>query len=177
MFSSTTGMPFGYQEPKAKKPRQTSNDNIFKGPSEIQVVITPQDFDHRIDRLGRPYAWIRASMTYRKREYIRTIMAQDEAYYLIQHLLGVGHSLKISGFKERIVDKESGKPGAEIFRAQNVIKVFDDIGDEIDGSTGAKISAHNRSGHYRRQHYGPENSQVKIIWVDDCKVKGGKKAS
>lgn len=153
-----------------------ANDNarpVAKPAREIQVVITPRDFDRRVDRLGRPYAWVRGLLTYRKVEKIRTVMVQGESYHLIQHLLGVGTSLKISGIRENIVDKATGKPGAEIFRARDVLKVYDAEGRELDGTTGRLLAAHNRIGHYRRQHYGPANSLVKIIWVDDVKVNGG----
>lgn len=149
------------------------NDNA---PREIQVVITPDDFEHRVDRFGRPYAWVRGTLTYRKTQKTRTVMVQGESYHLIQHLLGVGTSLKISGVREAIVDKSTGKPGAEIFRARDVLKVYDAEGREIDGTTGRVLASHDRIGHYRRQHYGPGNSLVKIIWIDDCKVKGGKAA-
>jgi hypothetical protein len=161
----------------ASKPSMPKAD---ANPREIDVVITPADFDRRIDRNGRPYAWVRGTLTYRKTARIRTVMVQGEAYHLIQHLLGVGTSLKIRGIRETIVDKATGRAGGEIFRARDVLKVFDAEGRELDGATGLplrQISGHERIGHYRRQHYGPGNSLVKIVWIDDQKVNGGRKAA
>lgn len=145
-------------------------------PREIDVVITPADFDRRVDRFGRPYAWVRGTLTYRKTTKTRTVMVQGEAYHLVQHLLGIGTSLKIRGVRDTIADKDTGKPGAEIFRARDVLKVFDAQGRELDGATGQllrSVRGHERIGHYRRQHHGPANALVKIVWIDDSAVKGG----
>lgn len=144
---------------------------------DIEVVITPSDFDHRTDRLGRPYAWVRGTITYRKTDRTRTVMVQGEAYHLIQHLLGIGTSLKIRGYRENIVDRRTGSVGGEIFRAKDVLKVYDAEGREIDGTTGRILVGHEREGHYRRQHYGPNNSLVKIVWIDEVSVNGGSAAT
>ena len=92
--------------PRTRRAPKTANP---AAPREIQVVITPTDFDHRVDRLGRPYAWVRGTLTHRKVARIRTVMVQGEAYHLVKHLLGVGTSLKISGIRENIVDKDTGR--------------------------------------------------------------------
>lgn len=136
--------------------------------SDIEVVITPDDFDHRIDKLGRPYAWVRGVLTYRRTDRFRTVMVQGEAYNLISHLLGVGTSLKIRGFKETIIDRATGKRGGEIFRAMDVIKVYDAAGREIDGSTGKVLCGHERRGHYgdARTDLSPELRRTKSLLRD-----------
>src|SRR3546814_9888982 len=83
-----------------------------------------------------------------------------EAYDLISHLLTVGTSLKSRGHRCNVVDRNTGRVGGEFFRATDVIKVYDAEGREIDGSTGIILTGHERSGHYRRQHYGPNSSQI-----------------
>jgi hypothetical protein len=35
------------------------------------------------------------------------------------------------------------------------------------------IEGHDREGYWRRQHHGPKNSLVKIIWIQATRVKGG----
>ena len=144
---------------------------------DIEVVITPENYERRIDKRGRPYAWVRGSLVHRNVEMLRTVMVQGEAYALIEHLLGVGTSLKISGCRENIVDKATGRIGGEIFRAKDVLKVYDAQGRELDGTTGRVLVGHEREGHYRRQHYGPGNSLTKIIWVDEVKINGGSAAA
>lgn len=149
-------------------------------PRDLDFVITPADFDHRIDRLGRPYAWVRGTLLYRKREKTRTVMVQGAAYHLIQHLLGIGTSLKIRGVRDNIMDRETGRPGAEVYRAKDVLKVFDGEGRELDGTTGLPlrtVAGHERQGHYRGQHFGPGNSLFKVVWIDDVKVNGGRLAA
>src|SRR3546814_10825554 len=81
-------------------------------------------------------------------------MVQSEAYDLISHLLTVGTSLKIRGHRCNVVDRNTGRVGGEFFRATDVIKVYDAEGRQIDGSTGIILTEHDRSGPYRRQHYG-----------------------
>lgn len=123
---------------------------------------------------------MRGTLTHRKTACTRTVMVQGEAYHLIQHLLGVGTSLKIRGLRETIVDKATGRAGAEIFRAKDVLKVFDAEGRELDGATGLPlrtVAGHERVGHYRRQRFGPGNAQVKIVWIEDQSVNGGKLAA
>lgn len=141
--------------------------------NDIEVVITPANLAHRVDRRGRPYAWVRGTLTFQNNQMTRTVMVQHEAYETICHLLNVGSSLKISGYRETIVDKETGKFGGEVFRAKDVLQVFDAKGREICGSTGRVIAGHERAGHYRRQRHGPNNSHVKIVWIPDVVVKGG----
>src|SRR3546814_18040444 len=82
------------------------------------VVITPEDFDHRVDRRNRPYAWVRGTLTYRRQNRFRTVMVQSEAYDLISHLLTVGTSLKIRGHRCNVVDRNTGRVGGELFRAK-----------------------------------------------------------
>lgn len=162
-----------------RKPRRASAPKPVE-PRDLNFVITPADFDRRVDKLGRPYAWVRGTLLYRKREKTRTVMVQGEAYHLIQHLLGIGTSLKIHGVRENIVDRETGRPGAEVYRAKNVLKVFDAEGREIDGTTGLPLRSlreHDRQGHYRGQHYGPANSLFKVVWIDDVQVNGGRIAA
>ncbi len=144
---------------------------------EIEAVITPTAYDRRVDRLNRPYAWVRGTLLHRKQEMIRTVMVQGEAYALMEHLLQVGTSLKISGRRENIVDKRTGRIGGEIFRAKDILKVYDAEGREICGTTGRRIEGHERIGHYRRQHYGPGNSLVKTIFIEESKVNGGSAAA
>ena len=167
-------------KPARRAATKTAAPRADAAPREIDVVITPADFDRRVDRFGRPYAWVRGTLTYRKTAKTRTVMVQGEAYHLVQHLLGIGTSLKIRGVRETIVDKATGRPGAEIFRARDVLKVFDAEGRELDGTTGQPlrtVTGHERTGHYRRQHHGPANGLVKIVWVDDVKVNGGRLAA
>lgn len=156
----------------SSKPR-SSAPRGSKGGCDIEVVITPEDFDHRIDRRNNPYAWVRGVLSYRNRKVFRTVMVQGEAYHLISHLLTVGTSLKIVGYRSNVIDRQTGKVGGEVFRAKEVLKVYDAEGREIDGSTGRILTGHERTGHYRRQHYGPNNSLVKIVWIDKVKVNGG----
>src|SRR3546814_4382357 len=104
-------------------------------------------------------------------------MVQSEAYDLISHLLTVGTSLKTRGHRCNVVDRNTGRVGGEFFRATDVIKVYDAEGREIDGSTGIILTGHERSGHYRRQHYGPNNSLVKIVWINEVQVNGGSQAA
>ena len=141
--------------------------------SEIEVVITPEAIDHRVDRLGRGYAWTRGKLTYRQKTLFRTVMVQGDAYKLMCDLLNIGTSLKISGRRANVIDNQTGRIGGEIFRALEVLKVYDAVGREIDGSTGRVIDGHERKGHYRRQHYGPGNQLVKIVFIPDTKVNGG----
>jgi hypothetical protein len=147
---------------------------------EIVIAITPRDLKHNIDRMGRPYAWTRCDVVFRKKTMDRTVMIQNEAYHVMQHLLGIGASLKIRAVNETVVNRETGDKGGKFYRALSVLKVFDAEGREIDGTTGLPlrmVAGHERSGHYRRQHYGPNNSLVKIVWIDDVKVNGGLKAA
>src|SRR3546814_2396386 len=98
---------------------------LFRSPKadipgrEIEVVITPEDFDHRVDRRHRPYAWVRGTLTYRRQNRFRTVMVQSEAYDLISHLLTVGTSLKIRGHRCNVVDRNTGRVGGEFFRARS----------------------------------------------------------
>lgn len=153
---------------------------VTADPREIQVAIVPSQFERRIDRIGRPYAWIRGTLVHRKVEQVRTVMAQGQAYHDIQHLLGVGASIVITGTRETIVDKATGAPGGEIFRAACVVKVLGADGREIDAVTGLPLRSlvgHERKGYYRTQRHGPNNSLVKTIWVDEVKVNGGRLAA
>src|SRR3546814_11116003 len=110
------------------------------------VVITPEDFDHRVDRRNRPYAWVRGTLTYRRQNRFRTVMVQSEAYDLISHLLTVGTSLKIRGHRCNVVDRNTGRVGGEFFRATAVIKVYDAEGREIDEI--GRASGRERGGKY-----------------------------
>ena len=148
-----------------------------KGPymgDKIEVVINPEAIDHRTDRLGRGYAWTRGKLTYRQKTVFRTVMVQGEAYQLMCDLLKVGTALKISGRRANVIDRETGRIGGEIFKALDILKVYDAVGREIDGTTGRVIAGHEREGHYRRQHYGPGNQLMKIIFIPATKVNGGR---
>src|SRR3546814_20940228 len=68
----------------ASKPRGSAPKADIPG-REIEVVITPEDFDHRVDRRNRPYAWVRGTLTYRRQNRFRTVMVPSEAYDLIPH--------------------------------------------------------------------------------------------
>lgn len=165
-----------------RKPRRAAaaKPAVPAAPRDLDFVVTPADFDRRTDKFGRPYAWVRGTVLYRKREKTRTVMVQGDAYDLIQHLLGVGTSLKIRGIRENITDRDTGRSGAEIYRAKDVLKVFDANGVEIDGTTGLPlrtVAGHDRQGHYRGQHFGPGNSLFKVVWIDDTQVNGGRIAA
>ena len=146
-------------------------------PRVVRVVVTPADFDRRVDRMGRPYAWIRGTVTHRKVERTRTVMAQGEAYHLVQHLLGIGTAIQITAMRDTVVDRDTGARGGEFYRALDVLKVYDAEGREIDGATGRVLAQHDRVGHYRRQHHGPANTLVKIVWIDETKVNAGRLAA
>src|SRR3546814_15683954 len=127
----------------ASKPRGSAPKADIPG-REIELVITPEDFDRRVDHRNRHYAWVRGTLTYRRQNRFRTVMVQSEAYDLISHLLTVGTSLKIRGHRCNVVDRNTGRVGGEFFRATDVIKVYDAEGREIDGSTGIILRSEER---------------------------------
>src|SRR3546814_4582605 len=63
----------------ASKPRGSAPKADIPG-REIEVVITPEDFDHRVDRRNRPYAWVRGTLTYRRQTRFRTVMVRSEEH-------------------------------------------------------------------------------------------------
>jgi hypothetical protein len=147
---------------------------------EISIAITPRELEHHIDSIGRPYAKSRCDVVYRKKDQDRTVMIQGAAYDVMQDLLKVGASLVVRAINETFVDRKTGEKGGKFYRALSVIKVFDAQGREIDGTTGEllrTVAGHERQGYYRRQHYGLNNSLVKIVWVNATSVNGGLKAA
>jgi len=48
-----------------------------------------------------------------------------------------------------------------------------EIGSDWKAAAPRTVEGHPREGYWRRQHHGPKNSLVKVIWINATYVKGG----
>jgi hypothetical protein len=51
-----------------------------------------------------------------------------------------------------------------------------EISEDWTGAAPRTISGHEREGYWRRQHHGPRNSLVKVIWIGSSRVNGGSRS-
>lgn len=162
----------GYQ--KAKRPHWRSMATHGR---DVEIVITPEELEHRRDVKGRPYAWVRGLVSYRTTNKIRTMMVQHAAYDRLSAHLAVGTTIKVQGYFFSILNHQTGEYGAEVFSAKDFVQYADTKKRQPAEPTGRTVEGHEREGHWRRQHYGPRNSLVKVIWISKVTVNGGKQAA
>jgi hypothetical protein len=77
----------------------------------------------------------------------------------------------ITPTKFNAVRQKSGKPAVPTITVLRIGTVYDrnDKGHKYIAGTGHK-RVHFRSGYTRRQHYGPQNSLVKMVHIPSCLV-------
>lgn len=51
-----------------------------------------------------------------------------------------------------------------------------EVGPDWTGTAPRTLSGHEREGYWRRQHHGPRNSLVKVIWIGSSRVNGGSRS-
>lgn len=81
----------------------------------------------------------------------------------------------IGGLEREVIEPEPrlnkarvkrGKPALRSYSYVHVATVYDNAGKAHSRTgTGRHMPVHMRAGHNRRQHYGKENAEVKLIWI------------
>lgn len=155
---------------RTRKPRR----NFRIGP-DMRIVVVPADVDHRVDKLGRPYAYSRGQVIIDNKVQVRTVMIHGETYTLARDLLDVNTAITLIAHRERIVDRKTGAVGGEIVTATDVVERSD--AERQGEATGRKVEGHDRKGYFRTQRCGKGRTETRIVWVRASKVNGGAAAA
>jgi hypothetical protein len=168
--ASTARASHSARPARTGKPRR----NFRIGP-DMRVVVVPADVDHRVDKLGRPYAYSRGQVIIDGKVHVRTVMIHGDTYSLARDLLGVNTAITLIAHRERIVNRKTGLPGGEIVTATDVVERSDT--ERQAEATGRKVEGHDRKGYFRTQRCGKGRTETRIVWVRASKVNGGAAAA
>lgn len=170
--------PLGKAKPPASAPAN-SNDAPAKA-KRRRMAFLPAKVETKIARNNRPYIKARGEITYRRRSFTYTLMVPFWRYSRFAEALEAGHPIELEGYRRQVTIDKNGKPisGGTYFEADLLLGVMDGSHDARGSSEPSRsLTGHERRGYYRRQHYGPGNSRVKLIWIDAVQVNGGSEAA
>ena len=155
-----------------------------KAPKPRRMAFTPSKVDVRIAKNGKEYIYSRGTIVYRRKSFTYTVMVPFFQFHKFSdavEAMQAGTSIEIEGTRQQMtVTNAKGKTvkGGIYIEANRLLGVLDgEHGTRGSDEPSRTLPAHERKGHYRRQHYGPNNSQVKVIWIDDVSVNEQRKAA
>ncbi|MBS7671620.1 hypothetical protein [Croceicoccus gelatinilyticus] len=166
--------------PFAEEPKKKAKAD--KAPRRRRMAFLPKKVQTKTARNGRQYIKARGLITYRRKSFEYTLMVPFWRYHRFAEALEANHPIELEGYRRQVETDKNGKPingGGTYFEADTLLGVLDAGHEKRGGSTAPtrSLAGHERRGYYRRQHFGPGNAQVKLIWIDKVEVNGGRKAA
>ena len=155
-----------------------------------RMAFQPTKVETRTAVNGKDYIYARGTIVYRRKQFTYTVMVPffhmtrfEEAFRVAtdpdfgaELADAAYYPIEIEGYRREILATPKGKP-FPVAKRPIYIEAIRLLGI-LDGTHSARgsdepsrtLAAHERRGHYRRQHYGPANMFTKVIWIDDVKV-------
>lgn len=95
----------------------------------------------------------------------------DRLFPLLLQLLMMFHLRPESVEEPTLIRKIKGKHTTREFWTPRFLgRKYQAISEVRGDGTHASPKTHWRIGHYRQQHYGPQNSKVKTLWIEPCMI-------
>lgn len=162
-----------------------------------RMAFMPTKVETRTAVNGKPYVYARGTVVYRRKQFTYTVMVPffhmtrfDDAFRVVtdadtgaELAETAYYPIEIEGYRREILATPKGKPFAVAKRpiyieAIRLLGVLDTAHSARGSEEPSRsLAAHERRGHYRRQHYGPANMFTKVIWIDDVQVGALRKAA
>lgn len=145
-----------------------------------RMAFSPTKVETRTAVNGKPYIFARGEITYRRRSFTYTVMVPFWRHAQFADALASGNPVELEGSRQvlRIAKGKRTVDGGAYIQADRLLGVM----DEAHASRGSEepsrtLAGHERRGYYRRQRHGPGNALVKVVWIDEAKVNGGRRAA
>ena len=178
--STKTAANNNYARPSKTGARVKGEIVGVKKSKSRRMAFMPARVETRTAVNGKAYIFARGEIVYRRKSFTYTVMVPFWRHAQFAEAMASGHALEIEGSRQvlRIAKGRKTVDGGAYIQADRLLGV-------LDGTHATKGSAepsrtlpgHERKGFYRRQHYGPNNSLTKVIWIDKVDVNGGLKAA
>ena len=167
-----------------------ANDTVKPaGPPKLRrMAYTPEQVEERTTVHGKPYLYTRGTLVYRRRQFTYTVMVPFFRYNMFAEHYVVGQPVELLGYRREFTPTGANDNRRRRRRGKPIVAAYIEavqfngfIGEDgvvrVPGQSDEEtrsLKPHERTGHYRRQHYGPRNRLVKVIWIDDVKVNDRK---
>lgn len=168
----------------ARKTKRPANDRGtiigVKKSKTRRMAFSPTKVDVRVAKNGKEYIFSRGEIVYRRKSFTYTVMVPFWRYAQFAEAMASGNPVELEGTRQvlRIAKGKKTVDGGAYIQADRLLGVLDASHDSRGSEEPSRtLTGHERKGYYRRQHYGPNNSLTKVIWIDDVKVNGGRKAA
>jgi len=171
-------------EKPAATAKSDAKNAIAKPSKPRRMAFTPETVEVRTAVNKKQYIYSRGTIVYRRKSFTYTVMVPFFQFHKFRSAVSAmqaGTSIEIEGTRQQMkVTNARGKTvaGGIYIQANRLLGVLD-ANHAANGSDepSRSLPAHERKGHYRRQHYGPGNSLTKVIWIDDVQVNEKRKAA
>jgi len=167
---------------KPAKKRSTTHGQIvgIKKSKLRRMAFTATKVETRTTVNGKDYIFARGEIVYRRKSFTYTVMIPFWKYDEFESAMASGYPIELEGSRQvlRIAKGRRTVDGGAYIQAERLLGVLDAEHDSRGSDESSRtLAGHERRGYYRRQHYGPDNSLIKVIWIDQVDVNGGLKAA